>query len=57
VCHAGIFGELNSGDWRGFGEVDGLNVSLTAAGSKLAQLDDLDTYRRHVIRGVPKTQA
>jgi hypothetical protein len=39
------------------GEVDGLNVSLTAARSKLTQLDDIATRRRDVNIGMPKTRA
>jgi len=35
------------------GEVDGLNVSLAAAGNKLAQLDDLAQRRRPVKIGMP----
>jgi hypothetical protein len=46
--------EARQEGWHG--EVDGLNVSLTAVRDKLAQLDTLATRRRAVNIGMPATQ-
>jgi hypothetical protein len=46
--------EARQEGWHG--DVDGLNVSLTAARDKLAQLDTLATRRRAVNIGMPTTQ-
>jgi hypothetical protein len=46
--------EAHQEGWHG--EVDGLNVSLTAARNKLAQLDALTTRRRAINIGMPATQ-